>query len=219
MAGLSEAERGGLVSAGTPISLSRGDVLLRQGEAGGTLFILVFGYVKVTMAVTGPEVILAIRGRGDLVGEFTVIDDKPRTATVTALGLLRAIRISRVRFQQFCAQHPDANPKIMQSLTDKIRRASDRRAASRTVDSQVRLAKVLYEIAEEFGEPQQDGLVTMPPLTQADWAALASIAPSTVERAMKELRSAGIVLSRYRRTAVIDMDALRAAASDREEGY
>ncbi|HXP18665.1 MAG TPA: Crp/Fnr family transcriptional regulator [Streptosporangiaceae bacterium] len=214
MARLSEDERNGLLSAGTRISFGRGDVLLRQGESGATLFVLLAGYVKVAQAAgQGPETILALRGRGDLVGEFAVIDSRPRTASVTALGALATVRISRTRFLEFCERHPAANRKIMQILTDKIRRASDRRTAAHALDSRARLASLLYEVAAEHGVARADGTVIMPPLTQADLGALAAVAGSTVERVLKEFRADGIVLNRYRRTVVLDMEALRARAA------
>jgi CRP/FNR family transcriptional regulator, cyclic AMP receptor protein len=211
---LSEAEAKDLLSAGTHVAFGRGDNLLRQGEPGGTLFMLLSGYAKVTATAIGGDVILALRGRGDIVGEFTVIDERTRTATVTALGALTAIRVGRARFLEFCDRHPAANRKIMQSLTDKLRRTSELRAVTRAAGSRARLAQVMYEVAIGHGIPQRDGVIVMPPLTQADLGDLAGVAGSTVERVLKELRDEGIVLSRYRRTSVLNIEALRTMAAE-----
>ena len=212
MASLSAAERQELLSAGTPVRFGRGEILLRQGEPGGMLFVVVAGFAKVTAAAAGSDVMLALRGRGDLLGEFTVIDDKPRTATVVAIGALAAVRIGRGRFMAFCDQNPAANRKIMQSLTDKVRRASDRRAAAGAADARVRIAAVLCDLAVEHGAARPDGSLLLPPLAQAELGAFAAVAGSTVERVMHDLRAKGIVASGYRKTVVLDLAALRAMA-------
>ncbi len=212
MAGLSEAECTDLIKSGTRIAFARGDILLREGEHGEMLFLILSGYVKVTMALAEADVVLAVRGRGDLLGEFGVIDGKPRTATVVALSALTTVRVSRSRFLAFRGEHLHATDAIMHSLTDKVRRASDRRAATRISDTHVRLAHVLYDLAMEYGVIQADGTIVVPPLTQADMADLTAVAGSTVERILKEFRDEGIVLNRYRRTVVLDVDALRARA-------
>jgi CRP/FNR family cyclic AMP-dependent transcriptional regulator len=212
MAGLSETECRDLMKSGTGVTFARGNILLREGDPGGTLYLILSGYVKVTMSSAGTDVVLAVRGRGDLLGEFTVIDGKPRTATVVALSALTTVRISRSRFLAFREGHLNANERIMQSLTDKVRRASDRSAATRVPDSQTRLAHMLYELAMAHGVPQADGTVLVPPLTQSDMADLTAVAGSTVERILKEFRNEGLVLNRYRRTVVVDVAALRARA-------
>lgn len=212
MASLPEADATALIKTGTPVNFARGNFLLREGEAGGILFLVLAGYVKVTMASVGADVVLAVRGPGDLLGEFSVIDGRPRTATVVALDRLSAIRISRSRFREFCAEHPAADHKIMQSLTDKVRRASDRSAATRAPDSSTRLAHMLFEVAMAHGVRQADETIVLPPLTQTDMADLAAVGRSTVERILREFRYKGIVMNHYRQTTVLDVAALRARA-------
>lgn len=214
LARLSEPERHDLLYSGTQVTFSRGDVLLRQGEPGTELFVLVSGCAKVTwMAATGTDTILALRGRGDLVGEFAVIDEMPRTAWVISLNSLTAVRVARAEFLAFCESHPGVTRVVMQSLTDKVRQATGFPVVGRTLNARMRLAGLLYNVAAQYGAWQLDGTVVVPPLTQADLAALAAVATSTVERTLKELRDNGIVLSGYRQTVVLDMDALLAQAA------
>jgi CRP/FNR family transcriptional regulator, cyclic AMP receptor protein len=212
MASLSPAEATSLMQLGTRVNFARGHFLLREGEPGGALFLVLSGYVKVIRASAGAEVVLAVRGRGDLLGEFAVIDGRPRTATIVALDPLSAIRISGSRFLSFRAEHIAANEKVMQSLTFKMRRASDRSAATRAPDSHTRLAHMLYEVAIAHGVEQADGTLVLPPLTQADMADLAAVARSTVERILREFRDEGILISHYRQTIVLDVAGLRARA-------
>jgi CRP/FNR family transcriptional regulator, cyclic AMP receptor protein len=214
MAALSEPEREALLSIGSRVLLRRGSSMVRQGEPGEMLFVLLAGYVKVTVSADdGNEIILALRGRGELIGEFAVIDGRPRTASVSALEPVVAARISRLPFLAFCAQYPDANGKLMRALTDKLRTATDRRAAARFLDPDARLARTLSELAARHGTPGPDGVVIALPLTQADLGALAVVAQSTVERILRDFREEGIVQSQYRRTVVLDMAALQRRGS------
>jgi CRP/FNR family transcriptional regulator, cyclic AMP receptor protein len=218
MAALSEPEREALLSVGSRVGLRRGSSMIRQGEPGEMLYVLLSGYVKVTVSADdGNEIILALRGRGDVVGEFAVIDGKPRTASVSALESVAAARIGKLPFLAFCAQYPAANGKLMRTLTEKLRMATDRRAAARFLDPGARLARTLSELAAQHGTPSPEGVVIPLPLTQADLGALAVVAQSTVERILRDFREEGIVQSQYRRTVVLDMAALQRRASIADE--
>ena len=64
--------------------------------------VLTGGMVKVTVATeAGMETTLAVRSRGDLIGEFAVLDGMPRTATARAVGTVGAVRIIRAAFTAF----------------------------------------------------------------------------------------------------------------------
>src|SRR4051794_34990210 len=77
---LPDAERAALLEAGTPLRFEDDQILLVQGEAGDFLYVLTSGLVKVIVAaVSGEQTTLAIRSRGDLLGEFALLDNKPRT--------------------------------------------------------------------------------------------------------------------------------------------
>src|SRR5205085_10905781 len=66
---------------------SPGSVLLSQGEQGLGLFILTKGTVRITRknSPDGPEEVLGTAGAGDVIGEMALLDDLPRSATVTAV--------------------------------------------------------------------------------------------------------------------------------------
>ena len=67
--------------------------MLVQGDAGDFLYVLSSGLVKVIVAaVSGAQTTVAIRSRGDLMGEFALLDNKPRTATARAVGPVTALR-------------------------------------------------------------------------------------------------------------------------------
>jgi CRP/FNR family transcriptional regulator, cyclic AMP receptor protein len=212
VAQLGDAERMALLTAGASVKFADDAILVRQGDAGDGLYVLTGGMVKISVAAeTGTETMLAVRARGDLIGEFAVLDGMPRTATARAVGAVGAIRVSRARFAAFRQQCPAAQGPITRSLVAKIRSATERHAAERTWGARERIAQVLYELAASYGEPGPDGELMIPlPLTQSELGELAGVAVSTTERILGELRKEDVIATRYREITVRDMDVLGA---------
>jgi CRP-like cAMP-binding protein len=212
VAQLTEQERTALLAAGTPVQFSDDGILVLQGDPGEGLYVLTGGMVKVTVAAeSGTETTLAVRSRGDLIGEFAVLDGGDRTATARAVGAVSAVRISRLRFAEFGQRYPPAQTTITKSLVAKIRAATERHAAERTWGARARVAQVLHELAEDYGEPAADGAVVIPlPITQSELGELAGVAVSTTERVLGDLRRDGVITTRYRKIAVRDMEVLSA---------
>jgi CRP/FNR family cyclic AMP-dependent transcriptional regulator len=209
---LTEAERGALLDAGVPVRFDDDEILVLQGDVGDGLYVLTGGMVKVTVAAeTGTQTTLAVRSRGDLIGEFAVLDGMPRTATARAVGTVGAIRISRPAFAALGQRYPAALAMITRSLLAKMRAATERHAAERTWGARERLAQVIYELAVGYGEPGRNGAVLIPlPLTQMELGELAGVAVSTTERVLSELRKEGAIATGYREIAVRDMNFLGA---------
>ena len=210
VAQLTEPERIALLAAGSSVKFPDDGILVLQGDPGDGLFVLTDGMVKVTVAAeSGTETMLAVRSRGDLIGEFAVLDGEPRTATARAVGAVSAIRISRARFTEFGQRYPAAQTTITKSLVAKMRAATERHAAERTWGARERVAQVLYELAEDYGEQAGDGAVVIPlPITQSELGELAGVAVSTTERVLGDLRKEGVIATRYRNIAIRDMTFL-----------
>jgi CRP-like cAMP-binding protein len=207
---LTESERVALLTTGTPVQFDDDEILVLQGDVGDGLYVLTGGMVKVIVAAeTGTQTTLAVRSRGDLIGEFAVLDGMPRTATARAVGSVGAVRISRAGFAAFGQRYPAALATITRSLVAKMRAATERHAAERTWGARERLAQVIYELAEGYGEQAADGVVVIPlPLTQMELGELAGVAVSTTERILSELRKEGVIATGYREIAVRNMGFL-----------
>jgi CRP/FNR family cyclic AMP-dependent transcriptional regulator len=210
VASLTEGDRVALLAAGNPVHFDDDDILVLQGDVADGLYVLTGGMVKCTWAAeTGIETTLAVRSRGDLIGEFAVLDGMRRTATARAVGPVGALRISRAGFAAFGQRCPAALATITRSLVAKMRSATERHAAERTWGARERLAQVIYELAEGYGEPTANGTVLIPlPLTQMELGELAGVAVSTTERVLSALRKEGVIATGYREIAVRDMDFL-----------
>lgn len=216
MAALNDDARATLLGHGADVSFRHRDVVVLQGDVGDSLYVLTGGVVKVTVtAENGAETIIAIRSRGDLIGEFALMDDKPRVATARAIGSVGAIKISRADFEAFGRQHPAARDSLMRSLLAKIRTSTDW-YAQRARSARERLARALYDLATDYGETEEDGSVVIPlELTQGEMGELAGTAVSTTERILAGLREEGVIATGYKEVTVHDMDRLREIATSK----
>jgi CRP/FNR family cyclic AMP-dependent transcriptional regulator len=214
---LPEAERDALLSAGAPVRFADDEILLAQGEIGDFLYVLMNGLVKVLVAAeTGAETALAVRSRGDLIGEFAVIDYGPRTATAR-VGGVTAVKVGRVAYDALTGQYPTVLPTITRYLLVKLRAATERRAAERVWDARSRLAQVICELAEAHGERDPEGTVRLP-FTQSEVGQFAGVAVSTAERVLAEFRKKGAIATTYGAIVVRDLlflKEIRFAEEDR----
>ena len=146
IATLPDAEREALLRSGALVRFGNDEVLMLQGDVGDFLYVLTEGKVKVVVAAeSGAETMLAIRSRGDLVGEFALVDAKPRTATARAIGRVTARRVSRADFADFSASFPEAKDRVFRYVLGKMRATTARRAADRVWGARERLAQELYD--------------------------------------------------------------------------
>lgn len=202
---LPAAERAALLAAGTPVRFAEGAILMLQGEVGDSLYVVTSGLVKVVVtAESGAETTLVIRSRGDLVGEFAPLDDKPRTASVRAVGEVTALRIGGAAFVAIFTESAPVQAAVTRYILGKMRSSTERHAAERVWDAKERLAQVLYQLGELHADPDAGGEVRVP-LTQSEVGELAGVAVSTTERVLKELRKQGVVATGYREIIIRDM--------------
>lgn len=101
----------------------RGDILCREGEAGNAMYLIRSGRTVVFKGDPQAPTILGYRGPGEVIGEMTVLENRPRSATLAALDNLRVLEISRERFQEMLAHHPTVGLHIMTHLSARLREA------------------------------------------------------------------------------------------------
>ena len=205
VADLPDTERAALLAVGEYHRFEDERILLVQGELGDYVYLLTGGLVKVIVgAESGAQTTLAIRSRGDLLGEFSLLDQKPRTATARAVGSATALKIGGSAFMDIIGRSPAAQVTVTKYLLSKMRATTARRAAERVWDAKERVAQVLYELGERHGDLLPDGTLRLP-ITQSELGDLAGVAVSTAERVLKELRKAEAVATKYREIIIKDM--------------
>jgi CRP-like cAMP-binding protein len=106
--------------------LAMGDVLMRKGDFGDSLFLIHEGWVKiVTTNSDGDELILNKCGPGESIGEMALLDQDPRSATVIALEDVEALELSRDVFEEILDQRPDVSFAVIRGYSRRLRFATN----------------------------------------------------------------------------------------------
>ena len=104
-----------------------GAALLRQGETGVGLFVIVSGQVRVTRHQEGgDERDLAMLGPGDVLGEMSLLDDLPRSASAVASEPTRCLVLPVWDFRATLRESPDIAIKLLGVLSRRLRRSEQR---------------------------------------------------------------------------------------------
>lgn len=110
---------------GTPQSFDLGEVLMREGEQGTCMFVILSGMVEVT---TDGQ-LLAIIEAGELLGEMALVDDGPRSATAVAVAPTQTCRVERAQFDALMGGQAPLGRFLMRMLSGRLRRTNQVAAA------------------------------------------------------------------------------------------
>jgi CRP-like cAMP-binding protein len=184
--------------------------VLRAGSAGEDVIVVLEGRVKLFAAgAGGREVVLAIRGAGELIGEMAVLGGIRRTATGVAVDTVEVGSISGGEFRAFLTEHPDVGLVLIRMLVRRLAEADRDRIDLATHDSIGRVAKRLLELAADHGVPAEVGRRIDLSLSQDELASWTGATRETVSRALRLMRALGWITTDRRAITVLDPAALR----------
>jgi CRP/FNR family cyclic AMP-dependent transcriptional regulator len=213
LGGLSAADLTTLRAHARAVSFAPGDVIMREGDQSSTVLVVLEGTVKATkLAATGREVVLELRGPGEVVGELGVIDGHPRSASVVALDRVDALVLSARAFHEVLREHADIAHRLLVTIVGRLRQASSRQLELGTIDVVGRVCNRLVELAMTHGEPVANGILVRSAISQHELADWVGVSRDGVVRALRELRELGWVETGRRRVVVVNLGALRQRA-------
>ncbi len=111
-----------------------GEVIIRQGEAGHCMYEIQDGQVEVIQEKSGSEVRLAVLGKGDFFGEMAIFEHDVRSATVRALGEVRALTIDKRTFLRRITEDPSLAFRIIERMSHRIREMNHELVRLKTQD-------------------------------------------------------------------------------------
>ncbi len=177
------------------LSLAADQTLFLAGDDGDGCYRVEEGLLKASMAApNGGERILAIVGPNSVLGELSMIDGAPRSASVTALRDSKLCFVSRADFDAFGHSTPEMYRHVMTVLARRLRETNNALAASSFLSVKGRVARALLSLAEAFGRDVGNGRILIrQKVTQSDLAAMAGIARENVSRVLKEWMTHSLV--------------------------
>lgn len=118
--GLSDKDLRRLYERAEPLELNRGDVLMQEGSEGDSLYVVLEGEFEITKRAGENDVVLAVRGAGEVMGEMSMLIEAPRSATVTSLGPSRLLRLSHEAFLGVLRSSSEAALAILSTVTERL---------------------------------------------------------------------------------------------------
>lgn len=115
--GRRELERLGMLT--DQVDLPAGRVLMREGDRGEELFVLMSGAARVERDGRDQATMQA----DDFFGEIALVDGGPRTATVTLTEDSTLLVVGRRQFQQLLEEFPDVRLQVLEALARRVRAA------------------------------------------------------------------------------------------------
>ena len=207
---LAEDEERALRARGITRRFRRGAILLREGEEPTRVLVLTEGRTKaVTFTEEGREVILGVMGPGSLLGEVATIQNRPRSATVTALEPCEAIALANGDFWALLEEHPRIWIAVHKVVIGRLRLADLQRKEFSGSNTLSRVSRRLVELTIEHGREEDDGVTITLPLTQEELAGWTGASREAVAKSLRTLRDLGWIETGRRSISVRDSDALR----------
>lgn len=168
-----------------------GTQIITEGDSGDAVYFILEGKAKVTLyGEEGREIVLAILKEGDMFGEMSVVDDKPRSANVEAITDIEALFISKTAFLEYMSTHHKVYMRFFAYLTGRLRDATRKIGGLALLDVCGRIAHTLIGMSKA-SEDQKVVSIERP--THEELAAMIGSSREVVSRALKKMTQEGYI--------------------------
>jgi CRP-like cAMP-binding protein len=208
-AGLQPNALNGLAAQMRRRTFRRGTMIFHKDQAGDALYVIESGRVRIFLPTeSGTELTVEVSGTGDVFGELSLLDGRPRSASAEALEDTIAFTLTRDEFKAHLTATPQLAVALIELLSNRLRHVTEYAESLAYLDVHARLARTLLEMAERYGV-KRDGIEIDFDLTQADLATMVGATRERVNRALAAFRSQGLLELRGRKIALLDTTRLR----------
>ncbi len=141
--------------------------------------------------------LLCILAAGDCFGELSLLDGRPRSASVRTLEACQTLVLSRAAFNECLYQHPTVGQELLRTLAGMVRQDNDRTKGLALMGVYERLVGILLELSEE-----RDGAVVVDDVTHHGLAERVYASREMVTLILKDLKQGGYISVDNRRITI-----------------
>jgi CRP/FNR family cyclic AMP-dependent transcriptional regulator len=186
---LNDSELTAIEKVAVKKTFPKNTILLSEGDSTDALYVICEGKVKVTIDDNeGKELILSILGAGEYFGEMALLDDEPRSASVTTKETTQLLIISKNDFMGFFSSNPIAL-NLLKDLIKRLREANKKIESLGLLDVYGRVARIL----NQFAKSQEGKMVIEEKLTHQEIANMIGSSREMVSLILKELSKGGYI--------------------------
>jgi CRP/FNR family cyclic AMP-dependent transcriptional regulator len=187
----------------------RGHTLFTEGDRAERVFLIERGWVLISCASPeGREIVLGLRGRGDIIGELSTLDGEPRSATALAVDDVDATVASGATLTR-ALKDAGAARELIGVLAIRLRDADRKRLEFAVLDTLGRVAARLLELSDGFGQEIGNEISIDLPLSQEQLASWCGASREATVKALATLRSLSCISTGRQSLVIHDIAALR----------
>jgi CRP-like cAMP-binding protein len=188
---LSDTQAISLMGALEKKRFKRSEHLVEAGAKSNMLFVILSGKASVVVTnSSGKELVLATLGAGDCIGEMSLLDNQPHSASVVADTQIDALALSRDGFNSCILHNAHMAVAVMRGLVMRLRKANQKIASLALLSVFGRVARFLLDMSEE-GESGQ--LIVKKKISHASIAREVGASREMVSKALKEFEAQGFI--------------------------
>ena len=180
MSGQSLAEKFG-------VSLSRGTTVFREGDPGGSVYVIRSGKVRVLKNSAGRQRVVITLGPGDFFGEMAVVTGRPRSATVEVVEDAELLKVPADKLQEMVAGTGEIAIRLIRHLAERLEHAN--RFIDLLLEDDL-TARVILSIQETLEDAEGS---TAPDISDADLALQLGVSKSDVRVGLRRLTRVGVL--------------------------
>jgi CRP-like cAMP-binding protein len=178
------------------VDLPMGEVLFYEKDRSSDMYIVLEGCVRASLFDDqGNELVLAELGPGEFIGEMSMIDELPRSATVIAEEPTKLAVLTRKAFMKVVRENPEIAVNVIKALVSRLRKTDDMVEALAFRNVEGRIVKFLLSAGKERGT-MEDGKYKVRKMVHKDLASRVGSSREAVTKALKALIFKGIIEER-----------------------
>lgn len=174
--------------------VKKGNTIFYQSDSSTDLYIILEGVVRATLLnQNGEELVLASFEQGNFFGEMSLLDGKPRSATIVAAEDSTLGMFKREKFISAIKNDPTIATDLLSALVQRLRTANDMIESLAFLDVSQRLIKFFLQIAKTKSHKDKDGFLKIEKLTQREIASRTGASREAISKVLKVLIFKGIL--------------------------
>jgi CRP/FNR family transcriptional regulator, cyclic AMP receptor protein len=211
---LSSLDRQRLTQVLKPRSFGVNQTIFVQNDPGHCLYVIKRGRVKIcSLNPEGVELIFAFLSAGDILGEMSILDEKPRSATAISVQETDTLYIERQDFLDFLRASPQAGIDIIAMLCRRLREADKHLEEVSFLDVSCRVARKLAELAgsaSSSNSSQECDLTCS--LSQEDLARMVGASRVITNKILNSYVDLGLLRLGRKKISILDLKQLNLLA-------
>jgi len=172
----------------------RGQMIVQKGDEGSSMMAVLRGRVRISVvSAEGREVMLNVINPGEVFGEIALLDGNPRSADATAIEPTDLLVIERKHLLPYLRTNEDLYPRLLAVLCARLRQTSSALEDLALFALPVRLARVLLNLARDYGRTVSGGTRIEFKLSQRDLSTLVGASRESVNKQLGQWKDAGVL--------------------------